>query len=112
MTKCDHLFCESCALTHYRSSKTCFQCGKETYGVFNDGTQMLRMAKEEKVIMKKRKKEDKAGKKKGFSGEMNHYLKDLVTVKDKNLKTGTNLRDEAEIDGAVLVEQSELRNFF
>lgn len=111
VTKCEHLFCEACALTHYRTSKSCFQCGKETFGVFNDGKLLLKMAKEEKQILKKKKKESKADKKKGFGGEINHYLKDLSYNKERTSKTGVNLKDDAEIEGAVLVEQSELRNW-
>ena len=35
-TQCDHIFCEECALTHYRNNKNCSVCGKETNGVFNE----------------------------------------------------------------------------
>lgn len=35
VTKCAHYFCEDCALAHYKKSKRCFVCNKQTNGIFN-----------------------------------------------------------------------------
>lgn len=35
VTKCNHYFCEACALKHHRSSPKCFACGAATNGVFS-----------------------------------------------------------------------------
>jgi RING finger protein 113A len=35
VTKCEHYFCESCALQRYRKNPTCAICGAGTGGVFN-----------------------------------------------------------------------------
>lgn len=35
MTKCQHYFCEKCALERYRKSARCFVCSAQTSGVFN-----------------------------------------------------------------------------
>ncbi|KAI8822421.1 uncharacterized protein EV422DRAFT_490283, partial [Fimicolochytrium jonesii] len=34
VTKCDHYFCESCALKHHAKSIKCFICGQPTQGLF------------------------------------------------------------------------------
>ncbi|KAI7833858.1 hypothetical protein BX661DRAFT_177679 [Kickxella alabastrina] len=34
ITKCQHYFCEGCALKHYRKTPKCFACGAATAGVF------------------------------------------------------------------------------
>nr|CCA23479.1 conserved hypothetical protein [Albugo laibachii Nc14]CCA26695.1 conserved hypothetical protein [Albugo laibachii Nc14] len=45
-TICGHIFCEKCALKHFRKTSRCFNCGKQTNGAFN-------------VAWEIRKKEDK-----------------------------------------------------
>ena len=35
VTRCGHYFCEDCALGHYKKSKRCFVCSKQTNGIFN-----------------------------------------------------------------------------
>jgi len=35
VTKCQHYFCEECAIKHYKTSKRCFACRKQTNGIFN-----------------------------------------------------------------------------
>ncbi|KAI9503576.1 hypothetical protein BX070DRAFT_191345 [Coemansia spiralis] len=35
VTKCQHYFCEACALSHYRKTPKCFACGTATAGVFS-----------------------------------------------------------------------------
>lgn len=34
-TICGHFFCEACALKHFKKSSRCFNCKKQTNGVFN-----------------------------------------------------------------------------
>ena len=34
-TKCQHYFCEACALRHFQRSRRCFVCGEQTGGIFN-----------------------------------------------------------------------------
>uniref|UniRef100_A0AAQ4S9N2 Ring finger protein 113A n=1 Tax=Gasterosteus aculeatus aculeatus TaxID=481459 RepID=A0AAQ4S9N2_GASAC len=45
-TSCNHFFCETCALQHYRKSKRCYVCNTQTNGVFNPAKEL--MAKIEK----------------------------------------------------------------
>jgi RING finger protein 113A len=33
-TLCGHFFCEACALKHFKKSSRCFNCKKQTNGVF------------------------------------------------------------------------------
>ena len=48
VTRCKHYFCEKCALDHYRKSQRCFECGKQTMGMFNPAKDLMeRMAKRE-----------------------------------------------------------------
>jgi len=35
VTLCEHYFCEQCALAHYKKTKRCFVCQKNTKGIFN-----------------------------------------------------------------------------
>ena len=35
VTRCGHYFCEDCAIAHYKKSKRCFVCSKQTNGIFN-----------------------------------------------------------------------------
>nr|CAG4650316.1 EOG090X09Q6 [Sida crystallina] len=41
VTKCDHYFCERCALSHYKKSQRCFVCSKQTFGVFNPAKKLI-----------------------------------------------------------------------
>ena len=41
VTKCNHYFCEKCALAHYRKSKRCFACGQPTNGVFKPAKSII-----------------------------------------------------------------------
>jgi len=38
VTKCEHYFCESCALKHASKTKRCHVCAENTYGIFNKAT--------------------------------------------------------------------------
>ncbi|KAI8331509.1 hypothetical protein BC941DRAFT_474849 [Chlamydoabsidia padenii] len=48
VTKCQHYFCESCAINNYKTSSKCFACGAPTSGVFNTAKNIL-----EKLRLKK-----------------------------------------------------------
>ena len=41
--RCQHFFCEKCALSHYKKSKRCFVCNEQTNGVFNPAKGMYIM---------------------------------------------------------------------
>ena len=41
ITRCEHIFCEKCALMHYSKSKLCFSCNKPTEGIFNNAQKEL-----------------------------------------------------------------------
>lgn len=52
MTKCNHYFCEKCALDNYKKSTRCYVCGVQTYGFFKPAKQLaakLAAAREEKA---------------------------------------------------------------
>lgn len=48
MTKCEHYFCEKCALAHFKKSSLCFVCGKATGGVFNPAKEIAAKIAEKK----------------------------------------------------------------
>ncbi|KAI7848869.1 hypothetical protein BDC45DRAFT_522134 [Circinella umbellata] len=52
VTKCNHYFCEKCALDNYKKSPKCYACGTPTSGVFNTAKNML-----EKLRKKKERRE-------------------------------------------------------
>ncbi|KAL1530897.1 hypothetical protein AB1Y20_001788 [Prymnesium parvum] len=35
VTKCEHYFCEACALQHAAKTRRCFVCSEQTHGIFN-----------------------------------------------------------------------------
>ncbi|PFH35118.1 zinc finger (CCCH type) motif-containing protein [Besnoitia besnoiti] len=45
VTRCGHYFCETCAYSHYSTSIKCYQCGKETQGIFNAAFDLLKKVK-------------------------------------------------------------------
>jgi len=48
VTRCKHYFCEKCALEQYKKSQRCYECGKQTMGMFNPAKDLIeRMAKRE-----------------------------------------------------------------
>lgn len=46
MTRCSHYYCEKCALSHYRKSKRCYICSKQTSGVFTPARRLMQKLKE------------------------------------------------------------------
>ncbi|KAK3753999.1 hypothetical protein QZH41_009252 [Actinostola sp. cb2023] len=49
VTKCNHFFCEKCALERYRKNSKCFVCNTQTYGVFNPAKNIIKKMKELEV---------------------------------------------------------------
>jgi len=41
VTKCNHYYCEKCALEHHKKSRTCYVCGENTLGLFKPATALL-----------------------------------------------------------------------
>jgi len=41
VTKCQHYFCEACALQHYIKDSRCAACKEQTNGIFNTATRLL-----------------------------------------------------------------------
>lgn len=48
ITKCEHYFCEACALKHYSKSSRCAVCKEQTFGVFNVAHKLLRRIEQRK----------------------------------------------------------------
>ncbi|KAJ2337835.1 RNA-splicing factor, partial [Coemansia sp. RSA 2618] len=42
VTKCQHYFCEACALARYRKSPKCHACGAATGGVFKKAKNLVK----------------------------------------------------------------------
>jgi RING finger protein 113A len=53
VTKCEHYFCERCALDRYRKKPDCAVCGGSTNGVFNSAKGLS------KILERKRKREER-----------------------------------------------------
>ena len=49
VTKCQHYFCEACALKQYKKSKRCYVCGTQTSGVFNPAKEIIKKMSESAV---------------------------------------------------------------
>lgn len=45
MTRCEHYFCEKCALEQYKKSKRCYICNKQTNGVFSTPKKLIQKLK-------------------------------------------------------------------
>ena len=41
VTKCNHYYCEKCALDHHKKSRTCYVCGENTLGIFKPATTLI-----------------------------------------------------------------------
>lgn len=54
-TNCGHYFCEPCAIKKFQKSPNCFECGKNTNGVFNVAKELILKLKErqERIKLKK-----------------------------------------------------------
>lgn len=47
VTRCNHYFCEHCALRHNAKTKKCFVCEQPTNGIFNVAQNIIKKVKEE-----------------------------------------------------------------
>jgi hypothetical protein len=45
--RCQHYFCEKCALGHYKKSTRCYICNLQTHGVFNPAKDIIAKMKGE-----------------------------------------------------------------
>ena len=45
VTRCNHYFCDGCAITNYTSDGNCFVCGEATNGVFNVARDLIKKLK-------------------------------------------------------------------
>ncbi|KAI9706738.1 MAG: RNA-splicing factor [Bogoriella megaspora] len=62
VTKCNHYFCESCALKRYRKDPSCAACGAGTGGVFNIAKNLRKLlAKKKERREKKREQAEQEG---------------------------------------------------
>ncbi|KAI7874487.1 hypothetical protein K492DRAFT_137807 [Lichtheimia hyalospora FSU 10163] len=48
VTKCNHYFCEQCAINNHKKSPKCYACGASTGGVFDTAKKMLEKLKQKK----------------------------------------------------------------
>ena len=96
---CGHIFCDKCAVEHYQSAKTCFKCKKVTGGIFNDGSKLLKKAREEREKFKNRIKVKKS--RFGFGSS---YLMD-VSSKDPNIMFRANAEED---DNAIIVPKEAI----
>ncbi|XP_022697116.1 RING finger protein 113A-like [Varroa jacobsoni] len=75
VTKCEHFFCEKCALAHFKKSSLCFVCGKPTGGVFNPAKELAVKIAERKLNGKDDEEDDEeASKKGGPSGDVGNLF--------------------------------------
>lgn len=63
ITRCNHFFCESCALKRYRKDPSCAACGASTNGVFNVAKKLKRLLerkqeREERIAQETAEKKD------------------------------------------------------
>ncbi|KAI7904356.1 uncharacterized protein BX663DRAFT_504795 [Cokeromyces recurvatus] len=58
VTRCEHYFCESCALKNYKKSPKCFACGAPTQGVFNTAKKLIAKLEEKKKRIAEGKESD------------------------------------------------------
>ncbi|XP_024289550.2 E3 ubiquitin-protein ligase RNF113A [Oncorhynchus tshawytscha] len=59
ITKCQHYFCETCALQHYRKSQRCYVCNVQTNGVFNPAKELAaKIAKHQAMLDQPPSEED------------------------------------------------------
>lgn len=57
VTKCNHYFCESCALQRYRKNPSCAACGAGTGGVFNTAKKLNQLLERKRERARKRREQ-------------------------------------------------------
>ncbi|KAL7751365.1 RNA-splicing factor [Sorochytrium milnesiophthora] len=60
VTKCEHYFCESCAINHHRKSPKCFACGAATQGIFRPATDLIKRLKAKHDKMREKEEQVRA----------------------------------------------------
>ncbi|KAI8350317.1 hypothetical protein EDC96DRAFT_485841 [Choanephora cucurbitarum] len=75
VTRCEHYFCEACAIKNYKKSPKCFACGAPTQGVFNTAKKLL------EKLEAKRKRLEEAGEASENEAEDN-FIEGLETKDD------------------------------
>ena len=62
-TKCNHYFCEVCAIGHFKKSTSCFVCGVPTGGIFNQAKEIIKMleTKKDSNVSSDEEDEEKSG---------------------------------------------------
>lgn len=58
VTRCEHYFCEACAIKNYKKSPKCYACGGPTQGVFNTAKKMLAKLEQKKKRLEEGKDSD------------------------------------------------------
>ncbi|KAI8067085.1 hypothetical protein BC940DRAFT_340638 [Gongronella butleri] len=91
VTRCNHYFCEKCAIDHYRTNKKCFACGAPTAGVFNTAKVIL-----EKLRAKKERANDNASDKEG--NDDLDFIEGLESKEDDNEDDNDNGSDSDDDD--------------
>nr|CEL76477.1 TPA: zinc finger (CCCH type) protein, putative [Toxoplasma gondii VEG] len=89
VTRCGHYFCETCAYTHYSTSIKCYQCGKETQGIFNSAFDLLRkvknieMDRERKAQRRKQRRANERGEADSDESNMENDAKSSQSGEDE-----------------------------
>ncbi|KAI9493399.1 hypothetical protein BDB00DRAFT_822919 [Zychaea mexicana] len=94
VTKCNHYFCEKCALDNYKKSPKCFACGAPTGGVFTTAKNML-----EKLRKKKeRQQEDKSDQEDGLDNNNNDFSIEGLEEKKDSSNSSSDSSDDDDDD--------------
>ncbi|EGZ05068.1 hypothetical protein PHYSODRAFT_348645 [Phytophthora sojae] len=78
-TICGHFFCEACALKHFKKTSRCFNCKKQTNGVFNAA---------EKLRAKEQAEKQQASSSGDKSAEPKNNADSPVETQDNNSSAG------------------------
>lgn len=86
VTRCNHYYCEQCAIDYYKKSPKCYACGAATSGVFNTAKNMLKKLAEKKKRMQESKSDDEVEENNDF---------EIEGLKEKS-DTSSSSEDESE----------------
>ncbi|KAI8084168.1 uncharacterized protein B0P05DRAFT_488697 [Gilbertella persicaria] len=78
VTRCNHYFCEACAIRNYKESPKCFACGAPTQGVFNTAKKIL------EKLHKKHKRMEENNEEKASDIEDNGFIEGLETIENES----------------------------
>jgi RING finger protein 113A len=108
VTKCQHYFCERCAISHYGKSSTCFVCKKSTQGIFNNCETLINKIKDKRK-QRKDQKQSKQVKNHHVSSEHINHINDEERDNMKYLENRDT--DELELDEEIKPEKKKKNNF-